>query len=104
MARLIGASARVREARPLVAELNAVSPQAVTAMAESLADAGLELVDGSISGPPPNRAGTTSVFLSGPAAPQVAGLSAPGLELRIVGGAIGLASAVKMCTASVSNT
>ena len=101
VARLICASARRREARPLVVEVNAVSPQTVTTIAGGVAEAGLELVDGSISGPPPNRPDITCVFLSGPAAARVAGLAAPGLELRVVGETVGLASAVKMCTASV---
>ena len=57
-------------------------------------------VDGSISGPPPRLAGTTIVYLSGGRAAQVASLDAPGLELRVVGEAIGTASAIKMSTAS----
>ena len=61
---------------------------------------GSSAVDGSISGPPPRRAGTTVVYLSGPAAAQVAGLPAPGLELRVVGPTVGTASAIKMSTAS----
>lgn len=101
VARLVADSAGRGAVRPLVCELNAVSPQTVTAIAAVLADAELELVDGSISGPPPNRPDTTTVFLSGPAAAWVARLAAPGLELRVVGDAVGLASAVKMCTASV---
>jgi 3-hydroxyisobutyrate dehydrogenase-like beta-hydroxyacid dehydrogenase len=101
VARRLADSARRNGVRPLVGELNAVSPQTVTAIAGILAEAELELVDGSVSGPPPKRAGTTSLFLSGPSAATVARLSAPGLELRVVGEAVGLASAVKMCTASV---
>ena len=45
--------------RPLVADLNAVSPTTARRIGEVLRDAGLELVDGSISGPPPAVAGTT---------------------------------------------
>jgi 3-hydroxyisobutyrate dehydrogenase-like beta-hydroxyacid dehydrogenase len=88
-------------ARPLVADLNAVAPATACAIADELAAVGLELVDGSISGPPPSRAGTTRVYLSGARAGEIATLPAPGLERHIVGAEIGLASAVKMCTASV---
>jgi 3-hydroxyisobutyrate dehydrogenase-like beta-hydroxyacid dehydrogenase len=63
--------------------------------------AGLDFVDGSISGPPPRQPETTRVYLSGARADEVAALPAPGLERRVVGSEIGLASAVKMCTASV---
>ena len=86
--------------RPLVADLNAVSPATAVDAAARLAGAGLEAVDGSISGPPPHRAGTTVVYLSGRAAARVAALPAPGLELRVVGPSIGTASAIKMSTAS----
>ena len=68
------AAAAETGARPLVADLNAVSPATAAAVAARLAGAGLEAVDGSISGPPPRRAGTTVVYLSGPAAARVADL------------------------------
>ena len=87
-------------ARPVVADLNAIAPATMDAVAVRLGSAGLSAVDGSISGPPPRRPGTTTVYLSGPRAGEVAGLAAPGLELRAVGGRIGMASAIKMSTAS----
>ena len=67
-----------------------------------IADAlqGLDLVDGSISGGPPDEA-TTVVYLSGLRAQDVAALRHPRLDTSLVGDAIGAASAVKMSTASV---
>jgi 3-hydroxyisobutyrate dehydrogenase-like beta-hydroxyacid dehydrogenase len=91
----------VGDARPLVVELDAVSPATTSRVADVLAAAGLELVDGSISGPPPRRAGTTRIYLSGARADEVASLPATGVERVVVGDALGAASAVKMCTASV---
>jgi 3-hydroxyisobutyrate dehydrogenase-like beta-hydroxyacid dehydrogenase len=82
-------------------EALAVARELARAATGELAIAGLELVDGSISGPPPIHAGTTRVYLSGGRAGEIAALPAPGLERRVVGLEIGLASAVKMCTASV---
>ena len=96
----ICAAATTTGSRPVVADLNAVSPATAADVAARLAGAGLEAVDGSISGPPPRRAGTTVVYLSGPAAALVADLVAPGLELRVVGPEVGTASAIKMSTAS----
>ncbi|MEO8889563.1 MAG: DUF1932 domain-containing protein [Jatrophihabitantaceae bacterium] len=96
----IAAAARRTGSRPLVADLNAVSPQSVQAIATRLADAGLDLVDGSISGGPPRPGGTTRLYLSGSRAQELA-LVADGLAVRVVGVRIGTASAVKMCTASV---
>ena len=75
-------------------------PTTVGAVAECLSVVGLHLVDGSISGQPPRVAGITVIYLSGPRAAQVASLDAPGLDLRVVGEAIGTASAIKMSTAS----
>jgi 3-hydroxyisobutyrate dehydrogenase-like beta-hydroxyacid dehydrogenase len=89
------------DARPLVADLNATAPTTVERIDAVLAAHGLETVDGSISGAPPRAPGTTRIYLSGPRAAEVAGLPLPGVELVVVGSEVGLASAVKMCTASV---
>jgi len=96
----IAAAATGTGSNPLVVDLNAVAPTTAADVAARLAGAGLEAVDGSISGPPPRRAGTTVVYLSGPAAERVAEVPAPGLELSVVGPAVGTASAIKMSTAS----
>ena len=94
-------AASVGPARPLVADLNAVAPATAERVAETLGDSGLDMVDGSISGPPPRDAGTTRVYLSGPRAAEVSALPLEGVERILVGRDVGLASAVKMCTASV---
>lgn len=87
-------------ARPLVAELDAVAPATVTAIARDLPT---DLVDGAISGAPPTpgAAAPTRVFLSGPRAGEVAALAAPGVRWLVLDGPVGAASAAKMCTASV---
>jgi 3-hydroxyisobutyrate dehydrogenase-like beta-hydroxyacid dehydrogenase len=97
----IAAAARHADADPLVADLNAVAPATVRAMQALYAGSGLELVDGSISGGPPRPDGSTLLYLSGARAAELAALAAPGLDARVVGGTVGLASAVKMSTASV---
>jgi 3-hydroxyisobutyrate dehydrogenase-like beta-hydroxyacid dehydrogenase len=97
----IAAAASRTGSAPLVADLNAVSPATARRLAATLAEAGLELVDGSISGGPPRADYRTRVYLAGPRAAEVAGGAPPWLDARVVGTEIGLASAVKMCTASV---
>ena len=77
----------------LLADLNAVSPATARRISGE--------VDGSISGPPPQRAGTTRIYLSGPRAAEVAALPFDGVEVIVVGDEVGAASAVKMSTASV---
>ena len=96
----IGNAARAAGAQPLVADLNAVAPETARALAVELARAGLDLVDGSISGPPPWTPGTR-VYLSGERALEIAKLPLDGVERIVVGAEVGTASAVKMSTASV---
>ncbi len=98
VAEQVGAIARALGVRPMVVDLNAVSPATMARVVQALD--GLTVVDGSISGGPPNEA-TTWVYLSGPQAPTVAALHHPRLDVRVVDGGVGAASAVKMSTASV---
>jgi 3-hydroxyisobutyrate dehydrogenase-like beta-hydroxyacid dehydrogenase len=87
--------------RPVLADLNAVSPATMDALERQAEEAGFALVDGSISGGPPAPGGDTMLYLSGVEANVLADLPADGLRTRVVGGRVGTASAVKMCTASV---
>jgi 3-hydroxyisobutyrate dehydrogenase-like beta-hydroxyacid dehydrogenase len=58
-------------------------------------------VDGGIVGPPPTVAGTTRLYLSGTEAPTVARFWGDSLvEVRVVDGGPGAASAVKVCFAA----
>jgi 3-hydroxyisobutyrate dehydrogenase-like beta-hydroxyacid dehydrogenase len=94
----VAAAARSAGVAPLFADLNAVSPATVARIASALAP--LDLVDGSISGGPPDS-DVTRVYLSGSRSSEVVALSHPRLDVRVVPGPPGVASAVKMCTASV---
>ena len=96
------AAAAVRTgSRPLVSDWNAVSPATARRIGETVAGAGLELVDGSISGGPPRGDYRTRVYLSGARADELSAAAPAWLDVRVVGREVGLASAVKMCTASV---
>ena len=55
-------------------DANAVAPATVAAIGRIVEDGGARFVDGGIVGPPPARAGTTRLYLSGAAAPEVAAL------------------------------
>lgn len=101
IAQSIAEAAAHGTARPLVADLNAVSPATARRIDAALREAGLDLVDGSISGPPPRTPGSTRIYLSGPRAAEVAALPLGGVDAVVVGDEVGTASAVKMCTASV---
>ena len=97
----VARAARAAAAQPLVADLNAVAPSTARAIADELSHEGLDLVDGSISGPPPSKPGTTRVYLSGARAREIADLPLEGVERIVVGDEVGTASAVKMSTASI---
>jgi 3-hydroxyisobutyrate dehydrogenase-like beta-hydroxyacid dehydrogenase len=85
----------------ILLDLNAIAPATARGIASKAAHGGLDVVDGSISGPPPWRPGTTRIYLSGARAGEVAALPFDGVELIVVGDEVGAASAVKMSTASV---
>jgi 3-hydroxyisobutyrate dehydrogenase-like beta-hydroxyacid dehydrogenase len=81
----------------LYVDANAVSP----ATARAAAELHPRFVDGGIVGPPPTEPGTTRLYLSGGEAELVAGLFAGGpLEARVLGSAVGAASALKMTYAA----
>ena len=101
VARDVATAASTRSGRPVFVELNAIAPETSLRIEADLVSVGVEVVDGSISGPPPWRPGTTRLYLSGPRAAEVAALPFNGVEAIVVGTRIGAASAVKMSTASV---
>ena len=100
MAAILGAAAQTG-ARPLLADLNAISPDVVRAIASCAETAGLDLVDGAISGGPPGPGSDTIVYLAGSRADEIAVLETDGLRRRVIGDRPGTASAVKMCTAAI---
>jgi 3-hydroxyisobutyrate dehydrogenase-like beta-hydroxyacid dehydrogenase len=97
----IAAAARDTGTAPLVADLNAIAPSTVDDIAQTYHEAGLNYVDGSISGPPPNVRPGARLYFSGPRAGEIAGLPWRHVQPIVLAGPIGRASALKMCTASV---
>ena len=85
--------------RPEIVELNAISPATLEQIVDVLAEH--VVIDGSISGGPPRADRRTRVYLSGPDHPAVADLAAPWLDVVVLPGGLGAASALKMCTASM---
>ena len=85
----------------LYADCNAVSPQTVRAIAQTLEDAGARFVDVGIVGPPPVVTGSTGsatrFHASGSGSAELAALGSYGLDVRVVGPEVGQASGLKMC-------
>ena len=91
------------EARPVYVDCNAVSPATVQKIAECIAGAGTPFVDAGIIGPPPHGAAAdTTFYASGRDAARFKALTEYGLEIRVLDGAIGAASALKMCYAGIT--
>lgn len=89
--------------KPVFVDCNAVSPATMRRIAASMAAAGVPCVDAGIVGMPP-RAGANgpNFYASGPHAERFAMLARHGLEVRVLAGPIGAASALKMSYAGIT--
>ena len=85
----------------LYVDANAISPATARRIAERVEQTGADFVDGGIIGSPPRKAGTTRLYLSGAEAPRAARMLAGGpLEVIVLDGPVGAASALKMAYAA----
>ena len=95
----------VRGFHGIFVEANAISPRTVRDIAMTVGSAGASVVDGGIIGPPTqaSTAERTRLYVAGSQAPSVAQLfdSTP-VDVRIVDGDVGAASALKMAYAAWS--
>lgn len=84
--------------KPIFADCNALAPTTVRAVAAAIAPSGCAFADLGIVGAPPPKSGTGGprLYASGPGARATLALRDYGLDIRIVEGDIGEASAVKM--------
>ena len=83
-------------------DCNAIAPQTVRKLGDVITAAGGTFVDASIIGPPPRTPGATRFYASGPHLDTFSDLNNYGLNVRTLGEEIGLASAIKMCYASLT--
>lgn len=83
-------------------DCNAVSPQTAARIGEILAPTGAAYVDGGIIGGPPRDGYTPRLYVSGTSAERVLDLNKFGLDVRVVEGGIGAASALKLSYAGLN--
>jgi 3-hydroxyisobutyrate dehydrogenase-like beta-hydroxyacid dehydrogenase len=84
-------------------DANAISPERVQRIARRMEGAGARFVDGGIIGPPAITRNRTWLYLSGEHAAEIAPAFSSGpIEVEVLTGAIGRASALKMCFAAYS--
>jgi L-threonate 2-dehydrogenase len=89
--------------KPLYIDCNAVNPTTVARIVAVLAPSAVPIVDGGIIGAPPKRDGAGPRFyLSGQAAEQAAVLRDYGIDVRLLDGPLGAASALKMSYAGIT--
>jgi 3-hydroxyisobutyrate dehydrogenase-like beta-hydroxyacid dehydrogenase len=90
--------------KPIVVDCNAVDISTVREVGRVFGDAGARFVDGGIIGGPPKSGATgPSLYLSGSdARPAGDLLGRLGLQVRVIDGAVGAASALKMSYAGIT--
>jgi 3-hydroxyisobutyrate dehydrogenase-like beta-hydroxyacid dehydrogenase len=88
---------RATGAELLFVECNFVAPRTVGEIAAAVTAAGGRVADAGIFGPPPGGPHPTPIYTSGPGAAEFAGLRAYGLDVRVLPGPVGQASALEMC-------
>jgi L-threonate 2-dehydrogenase len=89
--------------KPVFVDCNAVSPATVRHIHAVISATGAEFVDASIIGFPPEQGGKgPHIYASGEPAAKVAVLSDYGLDVRVLNGPVGAASALKMSYAGIS--
>lgn len=89
--------------KPVFADCNAVSPATVRHIHAVVSATGAEFVDAGIIGFPPEPGGKSPhLYASGESASKLAVLSDYGLDMRVLNGPVGAASALKMAFAGIS--
>jgi|SRR5580658_3125667 putative dehydrogenase len=103
LARSLAPALSLAERKPVYVDCNAVSPETALRVAAIIGSTGCRFVDaGIIGGPPlPGSAGPT-FYASGPDAAEFAGLGDYGLEISLLDGPVGAASALKMSYAGIT--
>jgi L-threonate 2-dehydrogenase len=87
-----------KDAPPLYLDLNAVSPQLTREVGGVVEAAGAAFLDGGIIGAPPAPGrGGPRIYVSGPRPERALVLRELGLDIRLLDGGVGAASALKMC-------
>jgi len=89
--------------KPVFVDCNAVSPETACQIGAVVTTTGAPFIDASIIGLAPKAGGASPHFYaSGPDASRLRTLSAYGLDVRVLDGPVGAASALKMCYAGIN--
>ncbi len=94
--------AHLAPAGAVFVDANSIAPDKAAAMARRLESRGRSFVDASINGLAKNLATSGTLFLSGPRAGEIERLFAGAVRVRVLGNAVGRASAMKMLLGGLS--
>jgi 3-hydroxyisobutyrate dehydrogenase-like beta-hydroxyacid dehydrogenase len=83
--------------KPLFVDCNAISPVTMQTIDARITAAGGRCADGGIIGPPPRGTAKMWLYVSGPEAKALEQLATPQINVTVMSGRIGDASAIKMC-------
>ncbi|MCY4638810.1 MAG: DUF1932 domain-containing protein [Chloroflexi bacterium] len=98
----VAAAIRATAEPVTVADCNAVSPQTAVEIGALIGAAGGSFIDAGIIGRSPAGGAVPRIYTSGPAADLMDELDGAGVFVRNLGPAVGRASAIKMCYASLT--
>lgn len=90
--------------KPVFVDCNAVSPDTVRQIGDVVVATGASFIDAAIIGLPPRASPGPSphFYSSGPEANRLLALASYGLDVRLLEGPVGAASALKMCYAGIN--
>ncbi len=101
-AQRVAVAIRSTGAHPAYADCNAIAPATMQQIDAIISDAGGACIDTGIIGGPPRDGYAPRIYASGPHEHILAELDGRGVEVRMLGGAIGRASGLKMCYAALT--
>jgi 3-hydroxyisobutyrate dehydrogenase-like beta-hydroxyacid dehydrogenase len=97
LARRLAPALQAVARKPVYVDCNAIAPQSAREVAAILAPTGCPFADGGIiGGPPKGEEAGPRIYISGPAAQGAAALARCGLDMRVLPGDVGIASAFKL--------
>lgn len=103
LAERLAPTLRAASSKPVYVDCNAVNPETVARIAAVVEATGCAFIDGGIIGGPPAPGGKgPALYVSGPEAARATALIQHGLDIRVLEGPTGAASALKMSYAGIT--
>ncbi len=102
VARFVANALRVTGRSPYVADCNAVAPDTVASISDVISSAGGRFIDAAIIGLPPAKDVIPRLYVSGRHAGIMSVMNGSGIDVVLIGDAIGQASGMKMCYAALT--